>query len=62
MSEAREEAIQDCKYAKQCEGSALSLHIAIWSGATGVTGDDIEYRNTINEIKEKLGTEQCLLK
>lgn len=62
MSEVRDEAIIDCKYGKQCGGSALAMHIAIWSGADGVTGDDIEYRNTILEIKSKLETDECLLK
>lgn len=62
MSKARDEAIADCKYGHSLGGLPLEFHMAIWIAGTEVTGEDIEYRNTILEIKNKLGTEECLLK
>lgn len=63
MSEAREEAVADCKYAKSLGDTALKQHYIIWRGATVPYPSDIaEYAATVIEIYEKLETDECLLK
>lgn len=69
--DARHAAISDCKYAKSLGSTALMQHIAIWdiildpSIPTGYTEEeylfDSQYQNVIIEIKNKLGTPECLL-
>jgi len=64
----REEAIADCKYALSLDCgdgtfTALNEHIAIWAGYRPQdNASDAQYRLTINEIREKLHTSNCLLK
>lgn len=66
-SDARHEAICDCKYAKSLGEAALMQHITIWRDSLkpyGSTDADLihfEYWKTIFEISEKLGTPECLL-
>lgn len=63
MSEDRDEAIADCKYALSLGMTALNQHFCIWAGYRSLdTSSDHEYRETINEIKAKLETDECLLK
>lgn len=58
-----EQAIADCKYARDCGMTALKQHWLNWRGATVVAGsDDSKYARTVMEIWDKLGTEECLLK
>lgn len=60
---SRDEAISDCKYAKSLGVFALTQHFCIWAGYRSLdNASDHEYREAINEIKEKLGSEECLLK
>jgi hypothetical protein len=63
-----DEAVADCKYASLLGEVALNQHLERWSDM-GVDPDKVyreegeyEYHLAIVEIKEKLGTEQCLLK
>jgi len=59
----REEAISDCKYGLSLGTHALEQHIEIWAGYRQLdNSSDSEYREAINEIKEKLGSSECLLK
>ncbi len=64
----REEAIADCKYGYELgkhdgKFTALHFHIGLWYGHRPQDdADDREYRATINEIKQKLFTDECLLK
>lgn len=63
MSDAREEAISDCKYAKSLGEVAFQQHMSIWSGfPPGFDSPDYEYWCTLSEIQEKLETDECLLK
>lgn len=62
MSEARDEAIADCKYAKSLGVFALTQHLCMWAGYRSLdNASDHEYREAINEIKEKFGSDECLL-
>lgn len=63
MSDAREEAIADMRYAKSLGQTALKQHYMIWRGATVPFPSDVaEYAATVMEVYEKLGSEVCLLK
>ena len=63
MSEAREEAIADMRYAKSLGETALKQHYLIWRGRTvPYPSDAAEYASTVMEIYEKLETDECLLK
>lgn len=62
MSEARDEAIADMRYAKSLGETALKQHYMIWRGATVPFPSDVaEYAATVMEVYEKLGSEECLL-
>lgn len=65
MSDIRAQAIADCKYGLSLGNTTLRSHIGIW--LLPFVGDvedshDREYQEVIQEINDKLGTEQCLLK
>lgn len=63
MSDARAEAIADCKYAKSLGDVALKQHIAIWQTLIDECDQsDNEYHSAIAEIEDKLGSEECLLR
>jgi hypothetical protein len=62
-----EEAIITCKYALSLGLTALNEHIDMWMddevNASGILSyDEVQYIKALTEIKQKLGTEQCLLK
>lgn len=57
-----EQAIQDLKYARSLGETAFNQHIDIWSIVGLQDQDDIDYADAIKEIKQKLGTDKCLLK
>lgn len=61
---AREEAIADCKYARQCGSTAYLQHLQIWidSPPTDCHKYEQEYLLALIDINLKLGTEECLLK
>lgn len=62
MSDARDEAIADMRYAKSLGETALKQHYMIWRGATVPFPSDVaDYAATVMEIYEKLGSEECLL-
>lgn len=63
MSDARDEAIADCKYAKSLGNIALMQHIGFWQTLIDEDSQsDNEYHAAILEIEYKLETEECLLK
>lgn len=63
MSDVRDEAIADCKYAKSLGTVALMQHIAVWQTLIDEDNQsDNEYHAAIAEIEYKLETEECLLK
>lgn len=63
MSIIHETAVADCKYAKSLGRIALNQHFSHWSGPTsGYTLEEMYYRQYMDEIKQKLDTEECLLK
>lgn len=63
MTEARNEAITDCKYALSLGKTALYEHFSFWMPEHNLDSEtDIQYRNTLFEIRNKMGTEECLLK
>lgn len=68
MGNAREEAIADCKYALSLGKHALNEHIVHWTGVTAQAHkplfdkDEYSYFVAMNEIKRKLGGDECLLK
>lgn len=62
----REEAISDCLYALSLSETALNQHLDIWlkvcsDSFTVLSGDDVKYSLTLQEIKAKLYTDECLL-
>lgn len=69
--QARQEATEDCRYAKSLGLIALSQHIHIWTderykevcGRDNITDliFDHEYELAIREIASKLDTPDCLL-
>lgn len=63
MSDIRAQAIADCKYGLSLGNTTLRSHIGIWllPFAGDGSAEDVEYQSTIKEIKEKLGSEECLL-
>lgn len=68
MSDIRDLAIADCKYGLSLGEVALNEHIKHWTGVAAKANkacfdkDEYQYFVAMNEIKNKLGTEQCLLK
>jgi len=62
MTDPREEAIRDCKYAKSLGDHALSEHIGHWLTGATTNDSDAEYQKTIQEISVFLDTPVCLLK
>lgn len=64
VTEARSQAISDCKYALSLGRTAFNQHINIWCNFTSPMVDndfDKEYLTALIEIKTKEGTEECLL-
>mgnify|MGYP001007226380 CR=1 FL=1 len=64
----REEALHDCRYALSLSETALNQHILNWTCEAysnyyegGISEEDREYLLTIEEIKAKLYTDECLL-
>lgn len=62
-----EEAIITCKYASNLGLTALNEHFNLWidpefNAMHPLSGDEQDYVDALIEIKNKLGTEQCLLK
>lgn len=59
-----EMAVADCKYAKSLGDLALIEHFKHWLDINAICEylEDIQYQAAIREIKNKLGTEECLLK
>lgn len=68
MSEVRDQAIADCKYGLSLGEVALMEHINQWTGVAAKANkacfdkEEYQYFVAMNEIKNKLETEQCLLK
>lgn len=59
---AREEAIDDCKWALNLSETAYNQHVENWCHTLGCdTEYEVEYTTTIREIMEKRGTAECLL-
>lgn len=60
----REEAIADCKYAKSLGTVALNEHFNHWFGfpPSMEMKADYEYWCVLGEIREKLDTDECLLR
>lgn len=64
VTEARELAISDCKYALSLGRTAFNQHINIWCNFTNPMVDndfDHEYLTALIEIKTKEGGKECLL-
>ena len=69
--QARQEAIEDCRYAKSLGLITLSQHIHIWTNKKSGWWDAVipeaeltfnrEYELAIREIASKLDTTECLL-
>lgn len=58
-----EEAIGNCKYARSLGEVALQQHLESWASAVMAFDDeDYNYYLSVMEIKQKLDTEECLLK
>lgn len=62
----RHEALEDCKYAFTLDAgsgtfTALNEHFEKWFDPTGMGDLDYAYHSVIMEIKNKFGTDQCLL-
>ena len=62
MTDPREEAIRDCKYAANLGVHALNEHFSHWLTGSTKNASDAEYQKTIREIAVKLDTHVCLLK
>lgn len=59
----REEAIADMRYARSCGTTAYWEHLAQWMPEHPLDSEhDKEYRKTLFEIRDKLYTDECLLK
>jgi hypothetical protein len=58
----RDAAIADAKWAWFLGETALKQHLHNWCDPTGLGDYDYVYHLTSIEIRNKLGTDECLLK
>lgn len=63
VNDIRDQAIADCKYGLSLGSTCLNAHISIWTEIdVELDDEELQYREAIIEISEKLGGEECLLK
>lgn len=58
----RQDAIDDAKWAANLSEVALKQHLHNWCDPIGIGDYDYIYHLTSIEIRDKLNTNQCLLK